>query len=37
VDADGQPRVVLNFTIVGGRIAAIDLVSDPVRLSALDR
>jgi len=31
----GQPRVVFLFTITGGTVTAIDLVSDPTRLAAL--
>jgi len=34
--AGGQPRVVFEFTITGGKISAIDLVADPERLSQLD-
>ncbi|TDB88109.1 sigma-70 family RNA polymerase sigma factor [Actinomadura sp. KC216] len=33
---DGQARSVLSFTIVDGRIAAIDILADPTRLAALD-
>ncbi|WP_395103632.1 RNA polymerase sigma factor SigJ [Actinomadura sp. SCN-SB] len=33
---DGQPEAVLAFTIVGGRIVEIDILSDPDRLRALD-
>ncbi|MFF9490390.1 sigma-70 family RNA polymerase sigma factor [Streptomyces sp. NPDC014676] len=33
---DGQPLSVMNFTIAGGRIAAIDILSDPARLAHLD-
>ncbi len=32
----GQPRVVFSFTIVGGKIVAIDLLADPERLRQLD-
>ena len=32
----GQLRVVYDFTVVGDRIAAIDLVADPDRLATLD-
>ncbi|MGH2391603.1 MAG: sigma-70 family RNA polymerase sigma factor [Chloroflexota bacterium] len=32
----GQPRVVFSFTIAGGKIVAIDLIADPVRISRLD-
>ena len=32
----GQPRVVFSFTIAGGKIVAIDLIADPVRISQLD-
>ena len=33
---DGRPRVVFQFTIVEGRVTAIDLVADPDRLRELD-
>ncbi|TXS44315.1 sigma-70 family RNA polymerase sigma factor [Streptomyces sp. t39] len=33
---DGQPLSVMSFTITGGRIAAIDILSDPRRLAHLD-
>jgi RNA polymerase sigma factor (sigma-70 family) len=32
----GRPRVVLGFTIAGGRIVGIDLLADPERLRRLD-
>jgi RNA polymerase sigma-70 factor (ECF subfamily) len=32
----GQPRVVFSFTIAGGKIAAIDLIADPVRIGQFD-
>lgn len=32
----GEPRVAFGFTIVGGKIVAIDLVADPGRLGELD-
>jgi RNA polymerase sigma factor (sigma-70 family) len=32
----GRPRVVFSFTLSGGRISAIDMVSDPAALSGLD-
>ena len=32
---DGRPAGVIGFTVVGGRIAAIDLIADPVKLSRL--
>jgi hypothetical protein len=32
----GRPRVVLDFTISGERITAIDLIADPERLRQLD-
>ena len=32
----GRPRVVFSFTIMGGKIVAIDLVADPARLRQLD-
>ncbi|WP_285572685.1 sigma-70 family RNA polymerase sigma factor [Streptomyces sp. NBC_01463] len=33
---DGQPLSVMSFTITEGRIAAIDILSDPQRLARLD-
>lgn len=33
---DGKPFSIMNFTVVGDRIAAIDLISDRDRLSRLD-
>jgi RNA polymerase sigma factor (sigma-70 family) len=32
---DGQPRVVFDFTIVDGRVVAIDLIADPEHLDQL--
>ncbi|TYK48228.1 sigma-70 family RNA polymerase sigma factor [Actinomadura decatromicini] len=32
----GRARSVLSFTVVGGRVAAIDILADPDRLAALD-
>src|SRR5581483_1835376 len=32
----GQPRVVFSFTMAGGKIVAIDLIADPVRISQFD-
>ena len=32
----GQPRVTFNFTIADGKIAAIEIIADPARLSQLD-
>ena len=32
----GQTRVVFDFTIVGGKIAAIEMIADPERLAQLD-
>jgi RNA polymerase sigma-70 factor (ECF subfamily) len=32
VDADGAPYSVASFTVVGGRIAEIDIVTDPDQL-----
>ena len=32
----GQPRVVFSFTMAGGKIVAIDIIADPVRISQLD-
>ncbi|MGI5278852.1 sigma-70 family RNA polymerase sigma factor [Streptomyces rochei] len=33
---DGRPFSVMGFTVSGGRIAAIDILSDPARLAGLD-
>lgn len=33
---DGKPLSVMSFTVTGGRIAAIDILSDPARLARLD-
>jgi ketosteroid isomerase-like protein len=33
---DGQPVAVMGFTIVGGKIVAIDILADPERLRRLD-
>jgi len=32
----GQPRVVFDFTITGGKIVAIDMLADPDRLGQID-
>jgi RNA polymerase sigma-70 factor (ECF subfamily) len=32
----GQPRAVFNFTVAGGKIAAIEIIADPDRLGQLD-
>jgi hypothetical protein len=32
----GQPRVVFAFALVGGKIAAIEILADPTRLDELD-
>ena len=32
----GRPRVVLSFTVTGGKIVAIDVLADPARLRQLD-
>jgi RNA polymerase sigma-70 factor (ECF subfamily) len=32
----GRPRVVFDFTIIGGKIVAIDMLADPERLDQLD-
>ncbi|HEX3721497.1 MAG TPA: sigma factor-like helix-turn-helix DNA-binding protein, partial [Nitrolancea sp.] len=32
---DGEPRIVLSFTIARGKITAIDVIADPARLSQL--
>ncbi|MCD0446916.1 sigma-70 family RNA polymerase sigma factor [Glycomyces sp. A-F 0318] len=32
----GKPRSVLAFTVVGGKVAAIDIVNDPAAIAALD-
>jgi len=34
--ADGRLRGALEFVVSGGRITAVDVVSDPVVLAALD-
>jgi RNA polymerase sigma-70 factor (ECF subfamily) len=36
VDAPGQPRVVVAFGIVRGRLASIDLMGDPAKLGGID-
>jgi RNA polymerase sigma-70 factor (ECF subfamily) len=36
VEVRGRPFVVMAFTVAGGRIAAIDVLSDPERLAVLD-
>ncbi|MEU3771470.1 RNA polymerase sigma factor SigJ [Amycolatopsis keratiniphila] len=36
VTKDGVPTTVFAFTVVGGKIAAIDILADPDRLAALD-
>ena len=36
VGADGRPFAVMGFTVVAGRIAAIDVLGDPDRLARLD-
>jgi hypothetical protein len=33
---DGRPRVVFGFVITQGKIASIELIADPGRLSELD-
>ena len=33
---DGRPRVVFGFTITGGKIVGIDMISDPRTLRGLD-
>ncbi|MEV0647643.1 sigma-70 family RNA polymerase sigma factor [Phytomonospora sp. NPDC050363] len=33
---DGKPVSLMAFTVVGGKVAAIDALSDPARLAALD-
>ena len=32
----GQPRVVFDFTIAGGKVVAIEMVADSERLGQLD-
>jgi RNA polymerase sigma-70 factor (ECF subfamily) len=32
----GKPRVVIEFTVTDGKIAAIDVIADPARLARLD-
>ncbi|MFF0308715.1 RNA polymerase sigma factor SigJ [Streptosporangium sp. NPDC004379] len=36
VAANGRPLAVMAFTVTGGRVAAIDVLSDPDRLNRLD-
>jgi RNA polymerase sigma factor (sigma-70 family) len=36
IAASGEPRVVFAFTIIDGKIAAIDMLADPERLRQLD-
>ena len=36
VTLDGRPVAVMAFTVAGGRIVAIDALSDPERLARLD-
>ena len=36
VAPDGRPFSLMAFTVVGGRIAAIDALADPERLAAID-
>jgi len=36
VDAPGQPRVVVAFTVSGGRIVSIDLIGDPAKVGGLE-
>ncbi|WP_053721329.1 sigma-70 family RNA polymerase sigma factor [Saccharothrix sp. NRRL B-16348] len=36
VAADGKPTSLMSFTVSGGRIVAIDVLSDPERLAGLD-
>ena len=36
VMVDGRPRSIMSFTVVAGKITAIDGLSDPVRISQLD-
>jgi RNA polymerase sigma-70 factor (ECF subfamily) len=33
---DGRPRVVFEFTVAGGRIVGIDMISDPTTIGDLD-
>ena len=32
----GKPRVVIEFTVTDGKIAAIDVIADPAQLARLD-
>lgn len=32
----GKPRLVIELTVIGGKIAAIDLIADPARIAGLD-
>jgi RNA polymerase sigma-70 factor (ECF subfamily) len=34
--ADGRPRVVFEFTVAGGRIVGIEMLSDPTAIGDLD-
>jgi hypothetical protein len=36
VAAGGRPLAVLGFTVTGGRIVEIDILTDPARLGRLD-
>ncbi len=36
VTTDGRPVSIMGFTVVGGRIVAIDVVADPDRLAGFD-
>ena len=36
VTAHGQPRIALAFTVAGGRILELEVISDPGRLAGLD-
>ncbi|HZC51867.1 MAG TPA: RNA polymerase subunit sigma-70, partial [Mycobacterium sp.] len=36
ITVDGRPVSVMGFTVVDGRVAAIDAISDPARLATLD-
>ncbi len=36
VFAEGRPMSLMGFTVVAGRVAAIDVIADPERLQKLD-
>jgi RNA polymerase sigma-70 factor (ECF subfamily) len=36
VVANGRPLSVMGFTVVGGKVVAVDVIADPERLNRLD-